>query len=359
MKIAAAILAWNEEASIGAMIDSLTTQSLLAKVDGTAMSLEILVVPNGCTDGTAAAARAALERLRLKWPAVTAAVHELSTPGKANAWNEFVHRLSDPGADYFLFLDADIELRGDDTLWNLVDTLETNRHAKISTDRPIKHLELKPVRGPLDRLLLRAGDMTGAAPGQLTGQLYCARASALRQLVIPRGLIVEDGFIKQMICTDGYRQAVDQTLVVRAPDAAHIFECYTRPSDVFNHQVRQAVGQTIYSYVRDDLKRCGRPVFEELRSRSAADPDWLQHVIHAELSRRGWWVMDTSSIAMRWRRIRFAKSLRQRAAFTALALAALAIDIPVFAVSNWKLRTGRINGIWKNTVNREVGRTAA
>ncbi len=355
MKISAGILAWNEEGSIGAAIASLAGQTLLAKVDGGSVGLEIVVVPNGCTDGTADAARRALQELQQRFPAVRASVHDLPTPGKVNAWNEFVHRLSAPDSDYLLLLDADIELLGADTLWSMVQVLEEQPNVQVATDRPVKHLEREGRSGLLGRLLLGAGAMTQAAPGQLTGQLYCARAALLRRIVLPDGLIVEDGFLKQMICTEGFSHKVDNSLIARAPGAAHVFECYTSVRDVFNHQVRQAIGHTIYTYLRDDLQRPGleRPVFAELARRSRANPEWFRELVKAEVARRGWWVMDTPSLTMRWRRIRFAKGAA-KVKFFLVALLALAVDIPVFLISNHRLRTGGLKGIWKDTKNQSA-----
>lgn len=354
MKISIGILAWNEERSIATTIASLAAQSLL--LNAAAGDIEILVVPNGCTDQTARVAADALDELRKKLPGIRSAVHALEKPGKINAWNVFTHQLSDPASTFLILMDADIELVGDHTLGNMVAALKADPRAVISTDRPIKHIDLKTSRSLIEKLLSGAGDMTRAAPGQLTGQLYCARAAALREIVMPEGLIVEDGFLKQMVCSEGYSKAPDNSRIVRARDAAHIFECYTSPSAVFHHQVRQAVGQTIYSYLRDDLRRpeIPKPVFAELRRRTEANPTWLADLVKKSVARRGWWVMDTASITMRWRRARNARGTA-KLRFAAIALAALCIDIPVFLVANHKLRTGRIKGIWKDTSNRELG----
>ena len=44
-----------------------------------------------------------------EWPAtVSALVHEVKTPGKVNAWNQFVHHASAQDADYVFLMDADI-----------------------------------------------------------------------------------------------------------------------------------------------------------------------------------------------------------------------------------------------------------
>ncbi len=349
MKILIGILAWNEGSSIATTIKSLAGQTLLSKA-GPGFSVEIVVVPNGCTDRTAAVAAKALDDLLKLHPAVHTRVEELAEGGKSQAWNALIHRFSPADADYHILLDADIELLTPGTLENLWAALEANPHAWISTDMPVKHLSRKPSLSLRDRILLAAGSMTQSAPGQLTGQLYCARSRALRRVVIPRGLIVDDGFLKQILCTDGYSGPVDNTRIVRAEDAGHVFECYTRFADIWNHQVRQAVGHTLYTCFTAALRRDWpeRPIYEALRKRCAEDPDWLVREIREEIRRRGLWVMDRPSLWMRWRRVRFASGSARVRAF-ALALLAFPFDLAVFFASNARLRSGRVKGIWKDT----------
>jgi hypothetical protein len=192
--------------------------------------------------------------------------------------------------------------------------------------------------------------MTRAAPGQLTGHLYCARGSALRKVWMPKGLIVDDGYLKQILCTGGFSHAVDNSLIARAEGASHLFECYTKVKDIWNHQIRQAIGHTLYTYltkcVRSEIPE--RPVFPVLLAKSRSDPEWFLRVIRNEVKSRGWWVMDTPSLLMRWRRVRFAKGLG-KLNFLILAAAATPFDLAVFLVSNSRLKSGQVKGIWKDT----------
>ncbi|MFZ4775210.1 MAG: glycosyltransferase family 2 protein [Terrimicrobiaceae bacterium] len=350
MKIVLGILAWNEESSIAATIASLESQTLLRRANGRDLVVEIVVVPNGCTDRTAEVAARALEKLRATFPALTCRVEALPEGGKSNAWNALVHELAPADADYFLLMDADIELLTPETLERMWQALETDPHAYISTDTPVKHLTRKKSLSLIDRLLLGAGTMTQAAPGQLTGQLYCARAALLRQIIIPRGLIVDDGFLKQILCTDGYSHPVDNSRIVRAGGASHLFECYTKLRDIWSHQIRQAVGHTLYTYLTAYLKRevPQRPVYETLLEKSRGEPEWFVREIQAEIRRRGWWVMDTPSLLMRWRRVRFAKG-GAKLKFLALAAAASPYDLAVFLASNARLKSGKVKGVWKDT----------
>lgn len=311
----------------------------------------MIVVPNGCTDRTDQVAEAVLAECIRPLTNVTARVEVLQRGGKTNAWNELIHRLADPGSDQFILMDADILLLTPDTLELLSRTLTSQPHAHVTTDQPVKHIARKPKHTLKERILLGAGGMTQTAPGQLTGQLYCARASILRQIWIPLGIIVEDGYLKQMLCTDGFAQPLDNSRIVRAEGASHEFECYTRLIDIWNHQIRQAAGHTIYTFLTACIRQemAERPVFNEIARRCSANPEWFGDVARAEIRRRGFWVMDRPSFWIRWRRLKLARGLAARLRFFALALVATPFDICVFVVANHRLKSGRIGNLWKDT----------
>lgn len=350
MKIILGLLAWNEADSIGATLASVAQQSLLPLAQAGTFDLEIIVVPNGCTDHTAALARQALQPIAEKFPAIRYRVVELAEGGKSRAWNELIHQIAPQDATHFIMMDADIELLTPTTLEALWRTLEDHPRAVFATDLPVKHLVRKTNLTPLDRILLAAGQMTRATPGQLTGQLYAARGASLRQVIMPKGLIVEDGFLKQILCTGGYSHNPDNSLIVRAEGASHLFECYTKLGDIWNHQIRQAIGHTLYTYftawVRENITE--RPIFPTLRKKCLEDPDWFLQEIRRQIERRGWWVMDRPSLWMRWRRAQNAHGWR-RLQFFVLAAAVFPYDLAVFLVSNHRLRSGQVKGLWKDT----------
>ncbi len=350
MKITIGMLAWNEENSIASTIQSLGRQTLLKRADGAAFIIEIIIVPNGCTDRTAEVSAAALEGVRCEFPLVATRVEALAEGGKVNAWNEFVHRLAPPDADYMILMDADIEMLTPRTLESMWQLLEDNAHVVIATDLPVKHLVRHARLGLKDRILLGVGEMTAAAPGQLTGQLYVARAAWLRRVWIPRGLVVEDGWLKQILCTDGFSEPNDNSRIVRAEDASHLFECYTKFRDIWNHQIRQAISQTLYNYLSKYIRTSipERPVYEVLIEKSRRDPDWFLEVIRTEVVQRGWWVMHTPALTMRWRRIRQARGAA-KLKFLLIAALATPYDLAVHIAGNHRLRTGGVKGVWKDT----------
>src|SRR5258705_58404 len=56
------VMAWNEEKSIGRMLDSLFGQSLFAELARQNLACEVVCVANGCTDRTTAVAAQSFEQ---------------------------------------------------------------------------------------------------------------------------------------------------------------------------------------------------------------------------------------------------------------------------------------------------------
>ena len=352
MIISIGILAWNEEEVIESTLRSLFEQSLIRELHAVTGRLEVVVVPNGCSDKTEqfasralAAGAASLPTDRFVWH-----VHALSEPGKANAWNHFIHRFSDPAADYIFLMDADISFTHPDTLKNMLLALERNIHAEIATDIPQKHVLFKTHKTIFDRISLAIGRMTQAAPAQLTGQLYCSRSHALRRIHMPPGLMTEDGYIKFMVCTGMLRHPVDSQRIIRAPDASHVFESYTRIKDIFFNQRRQQIAHSIYVFLREYLSsRVGeRDAGEIVRDNNMLDPDWYRKLIRQRVAEGDWWVIYPGALTARFKRL---ANLSPARAFLGLpvALIGFLMDAVVLIAANRKLKSGSLVGIWKDT----------
>src|SRR3954468_15771515 len=125
MRLSLGIFAHNEEQNIGATLESLFRQSVLkpASAKLRITFVEIICLPNGCTDRTA---EIAAESGRLLPPFVIYRVVDIPQSGKSRTWNLFVHELSDPAADFLILLDADIIFESDDVLEQLLLRLEAD-----------------------------------------------------------------------------------------------------------------------------------------------------------------------------------------------------------------------------------------
>jgi len=359
MIISIGILAWNEEESIGLAVKSLLKQTLIRELaDHSEDQLEIVVVPNGCSDRTDEKAADTLRTGATTLPAdrFSWRVESLREAGKVNAWNQFAHRFSNQAADYVFLMDADISFTHPDTLKNMVLALEQTPQAEASTDLPQKHILFKSRKTLGDRLSLAIGQITQSAPAQLTGQLYCARGPMLRRIHMPLGLIVEDGFLKQMICSNLFTQQPNNARIIRAPNASHVFEAYFRVIDIFNNQRRQQIGHCIYTYLRDNLKAdtSGKDAGELIAKNNARDPDWFRKVIRERVQQGGRWVIYPGALGVRFKRLKNLSPL-QAILRLPVAIVAFFMDVVILVAANNRLRSGQLAGVWKDTKTSVLG----
>src|SRR5471032_2002878 len=133
------IMAWNEESSLGPMLASLFGQTIFAHLAARGERCEIICLANGCTDRTVAVTAEIFAKMEREHPArrgLWARVADIPTPGRNNAWNQFVHEFSARETRFICLMDADIVFNRPDTLQLVVSELERNpRLGGASEDR--------------------------------------------------------------------------------------------------------------------------------------------------------------------------------------------------------------------------------
>jgi len=354
MLISIGILAWNEADVIEATLTSLFAQTALHGPVGdvSGATWEIIVVPNGCSDDTADRASHALERLvtgtgrsDIAW-----AVRELSEAGKSNAWNRFVHDFSSPQAELIVMLDADIEFGEAETISNSVTALLADPHAVVAVDQPLKDAVRKPRKTLLERISLAASRASAGGPPAIAGSFYCARASALRQIWMPKGLSIEDGFLLTMLVTDCFRMPADDRRIIRAPHASHYFETLTSLHAIFRHEVRLVIGNALNCYLTWDMLHFatdpeGPGAGVLIRNRMARDPRWYPTLIDNAIRNHGWWVLPRGMLFRRFSGARRNHGVG-RLKWLVIAVAGFLFDLPVFLAANRKLKRGNGIGYW-------------
>jgi len=319
-RVSIGIFAWNEEEIIARTLESLLSQSFFSRLCN-GLETEVTVVLNGCTDNTAAAAKAAFARLQPKLPCpelVTCRVCNIPERGKLNAWNQFVHSVSASEATVLFMMDADIQIHAPETLWNMLRVLETDPEASVAVDQPCKHLKFQARKGWRDRLSLTSAEATLASEAQLCGQLYAIRAVTGRSIYLPKDLgACEDGYIKALVCTDLLQHEVWPKRLRVAPHAAHTFEAYTSPAAILKNQKRQIIGQTIVHLLVDkhhqQLTAAQRQnLAETLQRLEKTDPEWLKRRIAQHLREvRFCWRLYPGLLAQRFRALRYLRGWRR------------------------------------------------
>lgn len=292
MKISIGILAWNEAKTIGKTICSLFQQTLISPQTAFESSLEIICIPNGCTDDTAQVAHkffdSCLAERPVSSPPITCRVVEIPEAGKSNAWNQYVHEASSDDADYLFLMDADIWFNNKNTLLRMLEALQTHPHARVAVDIPVKDIEHKKSKTSLDKLSLSLSTSLQNEFPTICGQLYCGKASCLRSIWLPRGITIEDGFLTKMIWTDELQIPNDYERIIRAAGACHLFEAYTTLRDILLHQRSIALGSAVntvaYEYLKKQRGTGGAgPLIQKLNT---ADPAWLEKITARYLADR-------------------------------------------------------------------------
>ncbi len=315
------IIVCNEADSIGASLESLFRQSLFAKLQERNLTCEILCLANGCTDDTSSIAGKCFRDQAEDHPLkdyFTCRLVNLEERGKLNAWNVFVHKLSAPQAQMLFLMDGDIVINHRDTLWNMLVVLLDHPQAVIAVDLPLKDISFKAKPSILERISLATSAMTQASADQVTGQLYCIRATAARNIYLPKDLAAcEDGFIKTVIATDFLTRPASPARIMRAQEASHVFEAYTSIGDILKNQKRQMIGQTIVHVLVDQyLKHVELSqrahVGELLSELDRTDPTWLKRLIHEHIRRTNHcWQLFPGILGSRFRRLAHLRGMRR------------------------------------------------
>ncbi len=357
------LLARNEETRITACLTSLFQQSLFAELAARGERAEIWCVANACTDDTAAVAeRIFREATHTHAHAATflANTVTVSTPGKINAWNLFVHEISATETRCLILMDADIRCGEATTLWNLFRGLEENAIAQVTVGRAVKDLALKPAPTFRERISLATSRLTQASGPQLTGQLYGIRAATARQIRLPRDLAAcEDGFIKNVVCTDFLLKEPEPSRLLAVPGASHVFEAYVTTNAILRNQKRQMIGQTFVHLLLDRYlpSRClmdGLTLSELVRQLDEDDPTWLRNLVRNHVREAGhFWRLFPGVCTFRyerWRRHPAGEKLR--------CLPAMLVGSAVTAIAAWLAYRSLSQGLldcWPQKTSRPAG----
>lgn len=359
--ISIGILAYNEEDGLKTTLESLFKQTLFAELEALGEWCEVICVANGCVDDTVAVA-AEFFSAASSHPHAAAfecRVEDIKEKGKANAVNHFFHRLSHPEAPYLVLMDADILFCEEKTLHSLYGGLKADLEAWVTVGRIYKDVYFKKEKTLFDRISLSASAMTQAGKAQLSGQLYCIRGGVGRNIYFPKGILGEDGFIKQLVCHDFFTADFREERIKKVEDAAHIFEAYKSVSDILRIQKREMTNQVIYHVLiqaihRDFSEAERRTMARTLRQKEREDPDWLLKAIDAFIRQtRFFWRIHPNALTFRLRRL-WSMPVAERFKRLPTALVGTAVQGLACRSAYRSLKDGSF-GEWPDTKSQNLG----
>lgn len=353
MLVSIGILAWNEEDVIEKTLISLFNQSCFnSSENNIGLEWELIIIPNGCTDNTAKICYEALPDIisKVKHSNITYSIQELKEAGKSNAWNYYIHDASNKKAEIILMLDADIEFNEPDTILNTINSLIKNKNADVSVDLPLKDVLKKKNISLIERISTATSNANRTGPVELCGQYFCAKAKILRQIWMPKGMPVEDGFLRAMIVTDYFRSINNEDKIIRAENASHYYQTVTSLKEIFKHEVRIVVGTAMNCYLTWDLlyfatDPSGPGAGIMIKNQIEKNPLWYKSLIQNAIKNRGYWVIPRGMLFRRFSQLKSTNGTQLIRA-SIISIIGFAFDLPVFIVANQKLKKGDSIGLW-------------
>ena len=347
------MLAHDASETIKKTLESLLEQSLVQESD---LQVEIVIVPNGCTDATEQIAKVVLEAAGGWLPSnVSWRVCSLNEPGKCNAWNELVHRIADERSEFIIFMDSDIVFLEEETLANLVKALRQDQAAVVSVDTPVKDIATKKKRRWIEWFSLRVSDVAATTERPaICGQLYCARASVVKEIWLPQGLPVEDGFLRAFVQTHGFTCPDRYERIIRAPNASHEFEAHVHTGHLIAHEewlvAASTINTFIYTYLWDRCSK-GGAAGQIIRDRNFEDPFWLDSLVTENIKNKGFWIVPLEFVIRRFLQLKN-KPLMGRITRFPIALVAFLFDCLICARVNRILKRDGCVKYWRSSAER-------
>ncbi len=364
LKISVGVVAWNEESSIALALESILKQSIFRSARSLDLELELIVIANGCTDRTVEVTDDFFTKARREFPegsAVSLRLEIVPEAGFANAWNLLAHTYSRPDADFIYFVNADIVIDQPDAFEQMLRGLQRDYAMRVISPVGHKHIEAAKCKTLCDRLNLAVTRFTEKnQTAQVRGHCFCARAAAMRMVWLPKyfpGAV--DGCFKRMIVTDMASTEGHPSRIGLARNVSYTFEAYRTFREIYFRRVRLFVGQTFIETLMRHLKtmRDEQPKLNlaaYLRARDETDPSWVHRLVQLNIHVNGLFETMPSP----WFRFRFWQnpglSRFKKLSMLPVAVTAFIFDVPVFLSAAWRLKTGRVADVWKDTRNREL-----
>lgn len=343
MKLHIGVFAHNEESRIANIIRDLGRQSIfqLERVD-----VRVTILANGCHDETVKVASQAVSEL----PSLIKSnfrVADLEVEGKSRTWNHFVHTLSDETFEGLFFIDGDIRISNENNLELMFDALASKAERVIINSNPVKDISRATKKLTLtEKVILAGGGTADDLSSCICGQLYLARATAIKDLFMPVGLPVEDGFLRAMILTDILTKEEQLSRIYCDDSIWHTYESIRSVRKLISHQTRivigSAINSSIFQYLR--LKADSYDDRASLLSQSARDESWLNNMLREILPRAPYGYIPFHFLFKRIIRMLSTRSWRPKS--IANAVAGFSFDFTVYIIATVKMTTGKGAGYW-------------
>lgn len=283
-QISIGIFAHNEEDNILRTLDSLSRQDIFSRQSGLGLSTTVSVIANGCSDNTTSLSKEYFTRENFgDQSCFQGRVIEISEPGKSNAWNSFIHDRANECVDYFICMDSDITFGSVNVISALIAALSNSESAYLAIDVAEKDTKLKKTKTLFEHTSLFFSKIIKKDSTAVAGSLYCARGSRLRNISMPKGLPVEDGFLRAMLVTDLFTKKDNNERILVVDNVCHYFTPDPSIKSLLRHEERLLIGtfinSVIYRFLWDEVSATGKDAGQIIAEKNTNHLNWLEELI--------------------------------------------------------------------------------
>ena len=339
------IFAHNEARAIQNLLRDLSKQSIWADHS---IDARVVVLANGCADDTAERARATRAGLD-ETIAGRIEIVELERGGKSRTWNHFTHVAARKDAELLVFMDADIGLVQPGALSRMVAALTERPELVAFNSRPVKDITYHRLKvGPVASVIERGGGtLYGDLKNGVTGSLYVLRATVARDISLPIGLPVEDGFVGLMVLSNLVVGPWRYDRIDADEDVFHVYESIRTIGALVRHQTRIVIGGVINDVLLEHMRKEIRKYDHARRylQDAARDEGWVTDRVREYLPRAPY-----GYVSFKWLfwRLRAAIRARHWASVMGVLMMGLgfAFDAVVYIDASIKMARGVDEGYW-------------
>lgn len=335
------VFVYNEEKNIARMIHELSKQDIL---EDERYSVNIYLLANGCKDNSVSIAINVIEKLKLN---DLIQVVNFREGGKSRTWNKFVHQISRKDVDYLIFADCDIYFTQTNILNSLCEKLLSNSNLCAASSRPLKDLAFteQPL-SLIDRVILASSGGLNDWRRSICGQLYITRADVAKNIYMPIGLPVEDGFMRAMIVTDGFQSQAELTKIEGDENIFHIYESERTINALIKHQSRIVIGSAINAIIYKHINSFQTCEKQNILKEASQDELWLKDLIQDELPKWPYGWVPFSFLTKRLSRAVEEPRLFNTPKKIIMLLLGLIFDTVIYFLSQYKMIRGSGAGYW-------------
>lgn len=271
------LFAHNEEGNICRTLESLAEQDIFFVAN---LDVRLTILANGCSDNTVGVAEQYLRNSNV----ISGHVMEIAKPGKSNAWNRFIHDGANAHVDSFVCMDSDITFGSADVISQLLAELRQSDEAYLSIDVAKKDTLLKSRRTIFESISVFFSKLMNKGSTAVAGSLYCAQGDQLRQITMPEGLPVEDGFLRAMLVTELFTQQDNNQRILVVDQVCHYFTPDKSIGALFRHEERLLIGtfinSVIYRYLWAEVAETGIDAGQLVARNNIENPLWVEQLIN-------------------------------------------------------------------------------